>query len=286
VSAPSASPVGLVTGANTGIGEVAARALAARGLRVVLACRSLDKAEEARKRILSQVPGAHMSLHALDLSSLASVRESAERFLATGSPLAVLVNNAGMAGARGLTVDGFELAFGVNHLGPHLFTRLLEPRLRAHGEGARIVNVASRAHRRVARLDWAALQRPTRSVTGFPEYSVSKLCNVLCSREHARRLEGTGVRTYALHPGVVASDVWRKVPWPLRPLVKLRMISNEEGARTTVYCATSPEVAAQSGLYYDRCAAAPTEGLGGDDALGRELWARCEAWAGLSVTAQ
>jgi NAD(P)-dependent dehydrogenase (short-subunit alcohol dehydrogenase family) len=281
VSVSVASRVALVTGANTGIGEVTARELAARGLRVVLACRNEDRAQAARARILAVVPTAHLTLHTLDLGSLAAVRASAARFLDGGSPLHVLVNNAGMAGVRGLTADGFEQAFGVNHLGPYLFTRLLEPRLREAGEGARVVTVASRAHRRVSALDWDALRRPTRSFTGFPEYGVSKLCNVLFSREHARRLAGTGVRTYALHPGVVASDVWREVPWPLRALVKLRMLSNEEGARTTVHCATSDAVAAETGLYYDRCAVASTAPLGADDALARELWERSAAWAGL-----
>ncbi len=267
--------VALVTGANTGIGEVTARELAARGMRVVLACRSAAKAEEARQRILAAVAGADVSVHALDLSSLAAVRESAERFLASGSPLHVLVNNAGMAGQRGATADGFELHFGVNHLGPWLFTQLLEPRLREAGEGARVVHVASRAHARVRSLDWDALRRPTRSITGFPEYGVSKLCNVL------RRLEGTGVRTYALHPGVVASDIWRRVPWPIRPLMMLRMVTNEEGARTSVYCATSPDVATQSGLYYDREAVAPVSALAQDDALARRLWEECVAWTKL-----
>ncbi|MFO0610286.1 MAG: SDR family oxidoreductase [Polyangiales bacterium] len=273
--------VALVTGANTGIGEVTARELAARGMRVFLACRSAEKADAARARVLAAVPGARVETHALDLSTLAATRRSAEAFLAKDVPLHVLVNNAGLAGQRGVTADGFEIHFGVNHLAPWLFTLLLEPRLKESG-AARIVNVASRAHQRVkGGIDWDALRKPTRTLTGFPEYSVSKLCNVLGSREHARRLAGSDVHTYALHPGVVASDVWRRVPWPFRALIKLRMISNEEGARTSVYCATSPDVAADSGRYYDKSRAVPTAPIGADDALAGELWRRCEAWAGV-----
>jgi retinol dehydrogenase-12 len=274
--------VAMVTGANTGIGEATARALAAAGMRVILACRSAEKAEAARARIAAAVPGATLELHPLDLSSLARTRESAAAFLARETPLHVLVNNAGLAGQRGITADGFEVHFGVNHLAPFLFTLLLEERLKQSGE-ARVVNVASRAHQRVKALDWAALRQPTRTRTGFHEYAVSKLCNVLASAEHARRLAGTDVHTYALHPGVVASDVWREVPWPFREIMKLWMVSNEEGAQTSVYCATSPEVAADSGRYYDRSRAVPTAPLGADATLARTLWERSLGWAGLSA---
>jgi NAD(P)-dependent dehydrogenase (short-subunit alcohol dehydrogenase family) len=121
------------------------------------------------------------------------------------------------------------------------------------------------------------MRRPTRSFTGMREYSVSKLANVLHAQELARRLEGTGVTTYSLHPGVIASDIWRRVPWPLRTLMKRRMDSPQDGARTSVYCATAPEVADETGRYYDDCrrkepAAAATA------ALGAELWRRSEEW--------
>ena len=110
------------------------------------------------------------------------------------------------------------------------------------------------------------------------EYAVSKLANVLFSAELGRRLAGSGVTTYALHPGVVASDVWRGVPWPLRPLIKLRMISTEEGAATTLFCAASPEVAAESGKYYDKCLARTPSAVAQDPALAAELWRRSTQW--------
>ncbi|MBX3250437.1 MAG: SDR family oxidoreductase [Myxococcales bacterium] len=286
MSTESSDHVAIVTGSNTGIGEVTAKELARSGRQVWLACRSLERAEAAVARIRAEVPDAQLEILPLDLGSLDAVRKSAESFLSRGLPLHLLVNNAGLAGQRGQTSDGFELSFGVNHLGPFLFTRLLEDRLRATAQqagGARIVNVASRAHTRARGIDWDALRRPTRTITAYPEYSVSKLCNVLFTRAHARRLAGSGVTTYALHPGVVASDIWRSVPWPIRPIMRLWMITNEEGAKTQLHCATSPEVASESGLYYDLCKPREPSSVARDEALAEELWRRSEAWTGLSA---
>lgn len=280
-----ADQIAIVTGSNTGIGEVTARELARSGRHVWLACRSVERAEAAMARIRAEVPNARLDVLPLDLGSLDAVRKSAESFLARGLPLHLLVNNAGLAGQRGQTSDGFELSFGVNHLGPYLFTRLLEPRLRetaASDGGARIVNVASRAHTRAKGIDWEAQRRATRTITAYPEYSVSKLCNVLFTRAHAKRLEGSGVTNYALHPGVVASDIWRAVPWPIRPIMHLWMITNEEGAKTQLHCATSAEVANESGLYYDKCKPREPSSVARDEALAEELWSRSEAWAGLA----
>jgi retinol dehydrogenase 12 len=141
------------------------------------------------------------------------------------------------------------------------------------------VVVSSAAHYQPSGIDFAAVRRPTQSRTGYMEYGVSKLANVLHAQELARRLAGSGVTTYSLHPGVIASDVWRRVPWPIRSLIKLRMSSVEQGARTSLYCATDPELGDQSGLYYQDCrprAAAATATV----QLGRELWARSEDWVG------
>jgi NAD(P)-dependent dehydrogenase (short-subunit alcohol dehydrogenase family) len=196
--------------------------------------------------------------------------------LNTGQALHLLINNAGVAGAKGLTTDGFELAFGVNHLGHFLLTDLLLGCLKESAP-ARIVTVASRAHRFANGIDWSALRRPTRSLTGIKEYGVSKLCNILFSSELAARLVGSGISTYALHPGVVATDIWRHVPW-LRPLLRLRgLLTAEEGARTTLYCSIqcSP---AESGLYYaDSKKEAPTQ-LALDRSLARDLWERSQSW--------
>ena len=276
-SKPLSGRVALITGANTGIGLVTARELAARGAQVFIACRSAERAQAALAQIRAASGNAQVELLPLDLGDFDSVRLCAQTFLARGLPLHLLVNNAGLAGQRGFTKSGFELAFGVNHMGHFLLAHLLLDRIKASAP-ARIVTVASRAHYRAAGLDWEALRQPTRSRTGLAEYSVSKLANVLFSTELGRRLAGSGVTTYALHPGVVASEVWRAVPWPLRALMKLGMIGTEQGALTSVYCATAPEVAQETGLYYDQCHAKTPSLVARDATLAAELWKHSEQW--------
>jgi len=266
----------LVTGANTGIGKATAEGLAARGAAVYVAARSRDKGEAAVAAIRAAAGSDSVSFLALDLADLESVRACAEAFLARGEPLHVLVNNAGVGGGRGLTKQGFEHMFGVNHLGHFLLTQLLLDRLVSSGP-SRVVTVASDAHYSARGIDWDAVQRPARGITGLGEYAVSKLCNVLFSQELARRTAGTGVTAYALHPGVVASDIWRRVPWPVRPLITRRMLSVDEGAATSLYCATSPEVAEDSGLFYDKCAPRPASQVATPE-LAAELWQRSETW--------
>jgi NAD(P)-dependent dehydrogenase (short-subunit alcohol dehydrogenase family) len=266
----------LVTGANTGIGKATAEALAGRGASVYVASRSRDKGDAAVAAIKAATGSDSVFFLALDLADLESVRSCAEGFLAGGEPLHVLVNNAGVAGARGLTKQGFELMFGVNHLGPFLLTQLLLDRLVASAP-ARVVTVSSDSHYSARGIDFEAVRRPARGITGLGEYAVSKLCNVLFSQELARRTAGTGVHSYALHPGVVASDIWRRVPWPVRPLVTRRMLTADQGAQTSLYCATSASVAADSGLFYDKCALREASEVATPE-LGRALWERSEAW--------
>ena len=269
--------VALITGANTGIGLVTARELAARGAHVFIACRSVEKGKAGVDEIRKTVGNGQVEVLALDLGDFDSVRQCAKAFLARDLPLHLLINNAGLAGAKGMTKSGFELAFGTNHLGPFLLTELLLDRIRQSAP-ARIVTVASRAHIRVSGIDFDAVTKPTQGKAGLLEYGVSKLANVLFSAELGRRLAGTGVTTYALHPGVVASDVWRELPQPFRTLAKLFMISVEEGAVTTLYCATSPDVSAQTSLYYDKCSVKSPSKVGQDATLATELWTRSEAW--------
>ena len=268
----------LITGANTGIGRATAQALAARGGRVFFAGRSEANTRPVMDEIASQTGNDRLEFLELDLGDLSSVRACAQTFLQQGEPLHVLINNAGMAGKRGTTVSGFELAFGVNYVGPYLLTQLLLQRL-TESAPARVVNVASEAHFRVDGIDYDAIRRPTKTRTGFHEYSVSKLANVLHAQELARRVDGAGVTTYSLHPGVIASDIWRSVPWPVRPLMKLRMNSTEDGARTTLYCATSPDVAQQTGDYYED-AQRKQPGPAATPELAAELWERTAGWVG------
>jgi retinol dehydrogenase 12 len=270
--------VAFITGANTGIGRVTARELARQGMHVFVACRSLEKARPVVAEIIEQTGNPNVELLELDLADFASVRACAETFLARGLPLHLLINNGGLAGARGFTKSGFELAFGVNHMGHFLLTQLLLERIKQSAP-ARIVTVASRAHTRVSGIDWDAVRKKTATPAALKEYGVSKLANVLFSAELARRLEGTGVTTYALHPGVVATDVWRSVPWPFDHMIKLFMISIEEGALTTLHCALSEQAGQETGLYYDKQQPRPASKLGQDAALAKELWARSEAWS-------
>jgi retinol dehydrogenase-12 len=220
---------------------------------------------------------------ALDLADLDSVRSCAAEFLARGEPLHVLVNNAGLAAVRGVTRQGFEMTFGVNHLGHFLFTNLLLGRL-TDSAPARVVNVSSDSHYAAKGIDFGALRRPARGITGMKEYSVSKLCNVLFTQELARRTAGTGVTTYALHPGVVASEMFRRVPWPVRPIIMSRMLSVTEGARTSLYCATSPDVASDSGKFYEKCAEKAPSSVATAE-LGRALWERSEEWTAAYLAA-
>jgi NAD(P)-dependent dehydrogenase (short-subunit alcohol dehydrogenase family) len=267
----------IVTGANTGIGRITAIELAKKGAHLILACRSEERTRPVLEAITKD--GGSAEFLPLDLADLLSVRACAESFLSRGEPLAILVNNAGLAGAHGATKDGFELAFGTNHVGHYLFTRMLMPALEKSPE-ARVVNVSSRGHYRARGIDWDAVRKPTATTTAFPEYCVSKLANVLFTRELAKRAPAH-VRTYSLHPGGVASDVWREVPWGLRHLLKLFLITNEEGAKTSLFCATSELVGDRTGLYYDECAEKTPSKLALDDALARDLWDRSAAWTGL-----
>ena len=272
----------VVTGATAGIGYVTALELARRGAHVVLTARTLAKGQPVAEAIRAATGSRRVDVHPLELDELAKVRASAAALLERGLPLHVLINNAGLAGQRGRTADGFEMHFGVNHLGPFLFTALLRDRLVASAP-ARIVNVASKAHFDAKQgIDLEAQRRSTPSLTGLPEYAVSKLANVLFTRELARRLAGSGVTAYSLHPGVVATDVWRAIPAPVAWIMKRFMISPEQGAATTLYCATDPALAGTSGRYYDECRERTPSRVAQDDALAAELWKRSEQMVGLA----
>ncbi|GAB4010821.1 SDR family oxidoreductase [Nocardioides ultimimeridianus] len=266
----------LVTGANTGIGKETVRNLAGRGARVVMAGRSEERNREAIREIAADTGNSDLDWIPLDLGDLASVRAAAATFLASGDRLDVLINNAGLAGRRGMTESGFELAFGTNHVGTFLLTELLRDRVAETGPG-RIVNVASTGHYRAKGIDWDAVRKPSVTRTAFDEYCVSKLANVLHAQELGRRLAGTGVTTYSLHPGAIASDVWREVPPGLRQVMKLFMKSTTEGAKTSIYCATSPEVADATGRYYDNQREKEPSKVATPE-LAAELWERSEAW--------
>jgi NAD(P)-dependent dehydrogenase (short-subunit alcohol dehydrogenase family) len=283
----STSPrVFLITGANTGIGKVTALEIAKRtdlNPHVILACRNEARGQEAVADIKAACGHDRVELLLLDLADLDHVRSSAQTFLDRDLPLHVLINNAGFAGQRGTTKQGFELHFGVNHLGPFLFSMMLMQRLKdsgSHNHPARVVNVASKAHYRAKTIDLNAQQQLTATKSGFPEYSLSKLANVLFNAELARRINDDPITTFALHPGVVASDIWRSVPRPIRWLMTLGMISNEQGAKTSLHCALDPSVLSQSGLYFDSCKPVTPSKTARDPQLAANLWAKSLEWTG------
>jgi dehydrogenase/reductase SDR family protein 13 len=266
----------LVTGANSGIGRAMVEALAGRGGHVVLAARSEERTRPVLDGMRAQRPSAAVEFLHVDVSDLASVRRAAATYLATGRPLDVLVNNAGVGGTNGLSADGFDLTYATNHIGPFLLTSLLLPAIERAPQG-RIVNVSSIGHMQVKRIDWTLLERRTAPrKSGFADYAAAKLMNILHAKDLARRLTGTRVTTYALHPGGVKSNIWRALPAPVQWGIKLFLISNEEGAKTPLYCATAPELAGVSGRYYDKSREVPPSRLAEDPALARELWARTE----------
>lgn len=271
----------LITGANTGIGEATARELARRGARVFFACRSEAKTRPVMDAITRDTGNRDLHFLELALDDLASVSQAARAFRERGEPLHVLLLNAGLARVRGVTKQGFEMTFGVNHLGHFLLTLELEQALRA-GAPSRVVVVASRAHERTSEpIDFsdAALRAPHRSATGWREYQVSKLANVLFTRELARRWAGTGVSSYAVHPGVIASDIWRTTAWPLRKVAMLFMRTAEQGATASLRCATAPELERESGGYYGEDGLPrPCSPLAEDQAAATKLWEQSLAW--------
>ncbi|MBV8981069.1 MAG: SDR family oxidoreductase [Acidimicrobiia bacterium] len=261
----------LVTGASSGIGRATAGDLVRRGGKVFIATRNAEKTRPVLDELGDNA--AHLQL---DLGDLDSVRQCAKEFLALDQPLHALINNAGLAGQRGFTQSGFELAFGTNHVGHFLLTNLLLDKLKASAP-ARIVIVSSVAHYSSTGIDYDVVRRPTKSFTALREYAVSKFANVLHAQELGRRLDGTGVTTYSLHPGAIASNVWRRVPWPFESVMKIFMKSNEEGAQTSLYCATSPDVANESGKYYEECAEKAPSSKATPE-RGAELWEKSEEW--------
>jgi NAD(P)-dependent dehydrogenase (short-subunit alcohol dehydrogenase family) len=270
-----------ITGANAGIGKETAVALAEMGATVVMTARNATKGEAALADVRARSGSDRVELMALDLADLASVRAFAANLLGAHDRLDVLVLNAGlMLRRRTETTDGFETTFGVNHLGHFELTNLLLDRVQASAP-ARIVVVASHAHKAVRRgLDFDDLQS-TRRYRSFDVYGRSKLANVYFTRELARRLAGTGVTVNAVHPGYVASSFARDGDMYLEPVVrlgaKLFAISPEAGARTSVYLASSPEVEGITGEYFVKCRPAAVSKAAQDDIAARRLWDASES---------
>jgi len=267
----------LVTGANSGIGKETALALAEKGATVVMICRDQARGEAARQEIIEQSGNNAVDLLIADMSSQQSIRQVAAKFQQKYDALHVLVNNAGAAfRGRQESVDGVELTFALNHLGYFLLTDLLLETIKASAP-ARIVNVASDAHKG-ANFDLDDVQL-TKKYALFKAYANSKLANVLFSNELDRRLNATedsGVTVNALHPGVVRTNIWGGMIPLLGPIIRFIgrfvMRTPEEGATTSIYLASSPEVDGVSGKYFVDCAEKYPSRLAQDEDAARKLW--------------
>ena len=269
----------VVTGASGGIGGVTARELARRGATAALVVRSRERGQAVADAIERDTGRRDVRLVLADLSRQADVRRAADEILATYPRVDVLVNNAAVhSWRRTLTVDGVETQWAVNHLAPFLLTNLLLDRLRASAP-ARVVTMSSGAHRGAAlRLDDVEMRG---KYNGLRQYANTKLANILFTRELARRVPPAQVTANALHPGVVATELLFGGFAPLR-LLKPFMKTPEQGARTTVYLASSPDVATVTGGYFQDERPARITSAAQDDTAARRLWEISEQMTGLS----
>jgi NAD(P)-dependent dehydrogenase (short-subunit alcohol dehydrogenase family) len=271
----------VVTGANSGVGKATAEALAKAGATTVMTARSRERGERALADLRASTGSDLIELVVFDLGDLSSVAEGAGEILDRCPRIDVLVNNAGLVlSRRSETKDGYESTFAINHLGPFYLTRLLTDRLVASAP-ARVVNVASVAHRGARRgLDFDDLQT-TKHYAAMKAYSRSKLANILFTNELAERLEPFGVTANSDHPGTVASgfaqdnDAEGFLSFGLK-LIKPFILTPEKGARTSVYLASSPEVSGVTGRYFVKCRPRHTSEAAQDPAAAQLLWSISE----------
>lgn len=263
-----------MTGANTGIGKETAKELARRGARVIMACRDMAKGEQAARDIMREVKGAKIITRPLDLADTKSICQFAESIYLTEKSLHYLINNAAVAVCPySTTVDGFEMQFGVNHLG-HFFLTFLLVDLLKHSAPSRVINVASSGHA-MGKIQFEDLF----SEKGYhpvKAYVQSKLANVLFTRELAKRAEALGVSSYAVDPGMVNTELFRYTSQPVQDMIKrfsFFIKTPAEGARTIIYCIVTPDKHLITGGYYKDCAKAATSRAGQDDGTALKLWA-------------
>lgn len=272
------SELAVITGTTHGIGRVTSRELARAGKTVVMLCRDVTAANAVRDEIRSHSPRGTVEVVHCDLASLASVREAAATVRRDYPRLGLLLNNAGLVSTRRRTsVDGFELTFATNHLGPFLLTALLSDHL---DKAARIVMVASRIHYK-GRLDLDAVTNARARYGATAAYAQSKLANVMHTFALARRMAGTDISVNCLHPGVVATNLLPQWLRLIKPLITKVMFDAERGARTSIHLALDPSVAGMTGRYFDEYQvprAAAT--LANDIELQESLWKMSAEWTG------
>jgi NAD(P)-dependent dehydrogenase (short-subunit alcohol dehydrogenase family) len=280
---PIRDKVVVITGATSGIGRIAAEKLAGQGARIVVVARDRARAEETLRRLREVGPRADHRVHYADLSLIADAKKVGAEIAVAEPRIDVLLNNAGsMFGRRLLTPEGLERTFALNHMSYFVLTHCLRESLVAAAP-SRIVNTASNAHLR-ATLDFADLQTKNGYVPTLA-YARSKLCNVLFTRELARRLAGAGVSANCLHPGFVATNFGQRdaglFGWGLR-LAMLFAARPEPGANTIVHLASAPEVAGISGRYFYNSREIAPSTAAQDDAVAERLWQESEKIAGIA----
>jgi len=269
----------MVTGASRGIGLATAMGLARLGAEVVLVCRSEQRAREVVDKIRSATGNQNLHLLIADLSSQSAIRQLTADFNARFPNLHVLVNNAGVATrVRTLSPDGIEMTFAVNHLAYFLITNLLLDRLKTSAP-SRIINVSSEAHRN-AKLDFEDLQME-KDFSGFKAYCLSKLCNILFTRELAKRLEGTSVTANSMHPGFLRTGIFRETSGILKLLVMMTAGNPAKGARAILHLATSPELETATRKYFKGTLERPSSPASQDSQAAEKLWQISEQMTGL-----
>ncbi|CAH1783446.1 unnamed protein product [Owenia fusiformis] len=285
----------IITGANTGIGLATARDMARRGARVILACRSLERANTAAQDIISTTENQDVIVKQIDLTSMESVRNFAAEIYKEEARVDILINNAGLSALpHKMTSDGIEITMAANHHGHFLLTNLLLDKIKKSAP-SRIVNLSSLGHK-WAKLDWDKINGEMTAGTKMLEkhegnvYFVSKLCNILFTKELSERLQGTGVTCNSVHPGTVKTELFRNSPGWLQSIVSvvggLFLKSPEQGAQTSIHCAVSEDIEGVTGRYFSNCRVDNESEAAKSTESAKKLWDISAKLTGLNETTE
>lgn len=274
----------IITGANSGIGFYTALALARKGATIVMVCRNAEKAETAKQEIIDKTQNKNITIFLADFSSLEESKRVGKEVASKYPKIDILINNAGFIakGYREVTADGLEKTFAVNHMGYFIFTHFLLDAVKASPQG-RIISVSSEAHRFVSNVDLTNLQL-TRGYTSLKAYGISKLCNIWFTRELARRIKDTNVTVNCVHPGAVATNFGTDSgPFfeTLLKLGKMFLLTPQQGAETSIFLASNPEVSKVTGEYFSKSQIKKISRDARDDNKAKKLWDMSLEIAGL-----
>ncbi|KAL7672831.1 hypothetical protein ACOME3_007711 [Neoechinorhynchus agilis] len=277
----------VITGANVGIGFETARSLAARGCKLIMACRNEEKASKALDELKNEFPNADLSYKIMDLNSLQSVKTCGEEISKENEKIDILINNAGIITSPTLTDDGFDIHFQANHLGHFLFTNLLLEKIKKSQQG-RVINVSSIAHR-IGVADWSHMKQVKNN--SWFGYGNAKLYNILFTKGLAKRLEGTKATANCLHPGSVKSNFafelqskslfWDIISLFIRPIMNPFLKNSQEGAQTSIHLALCPQLENVTGKYFSDCKEVnPSQAASNEEDM-ETLWEKSMEFCGL-----